>query len=387
MAKFLEEYKKKLVTRYPTAGGVIDLSARLDHLISDIVVELPKSVLARVEIGIKKIVAHAYAKNRLEFFRQTLTPPDLAILDAAPAAQNPSVLMAYDFHYDSMSDGLSLIEINTNAAAFLLSELLYKTYDAAFVGGTDSNCWPLALEHLKLSFENSFQLSGRSPQILIMDETPASQKMYTEFLMYQDFFKSFGWSSQIVDPQTVVQVIEKRKVEATSSERKFIYNRYTDFKFTNETSKTLLAAYLNGQVIFSPNPRDYLLLAEKSNLIEFAKDNVSELIIPAFNLKNHKDPDSVWANRKQYIFKPKNSFGSRGVYKGSSISNKIFLEILNQDFIAQEFRPPGLVGPWKYDLRFFVYQSEIQLAVARVYQGQVTNFRTPGGGLARLYFT
>jgi hypothetical protein len=36
----------------------------------------------------------------------------------------------------------------------------------------------------------------------------------------------------------------------------------------------------------------------------------------------------------------------------------------------------------KYDLRVYAYAGEIQLLAARLYQGQTTNFRTPGGGFA-----
>jgi hypothetical protein len=36
----------------------------------------------------------------------------------------------------------------------------------------------------------------------------------------------------------------------------------------------------------------------------------------------------------------------------------------------------------KYDIRAYTYDGEIRLLVARVYQGQTTNFRTPGGGFA-----
>lgn len=376
MVKFFEEYKKCLITQYPTAGGLLDLSSRLEYLISDIIVGLPKSVLSRAEAAIKKITEYAHSKNRIDLFRKNLSISDAKILDAYPHIRNASVLMAYDFHYDATADQISLIEINTNGAAFLLSDLLYQADPA-----TGATNWPHAIESLKSSFKNELELmnSKKSPRIQIMDEAPTEQKLYFEFLMFQDLFKSWGWPAEISDPKKTIKSIEAREVD-------FIYNRYTDFKFTNESSRPLLTAYLNGQLIFSPNPREYLLLAEKNNLIEFSKNKVSEVVIPAFDLQHHPDPDLVWSDRKKYVFKPKSSYGSKGVFKGSSISRKTFLEILKQDFIAQEYRPPGEMGPWKYDLRFFVYQDEIQLGVARLYQGQVTNSRTRGGGFARLSF-
>jgi hypothetical protein len=36
----------------------------------------------------------------------------------------------------------------------------------------------------------------------------------------------------------------------------------------------------------------------------------------------------------------------------------------------------------KYDVRCYVYDGQVQLVAARLYQGQTTNFRTPGGGFA-----
>ena len=41
----------------------------------------------------------------------------------------------------------------------------------------------------------------------------------------------------------------------------------------------------------------------------------------------------------------------------------------------------------KFDLREYVYQGQVQWTAARLYQGQTTNFRTPGGGFAPVYET
>jgi len=39
----------------------------------------------------------------------------------------------------------------------------------------------------------------------------------------------------------------------------------------------------------------------------------------------------------------------------------------------------------KFDLRNYTYAGEVQWIAARTYQGQTTNFRTPGGGFAPVY--
>lgn len=54
--------------------------------------------------------------------------------------------------------------------------------------------------------------------------------------------------------------------------------------------------------------------------------------------------DQVWSDRKKYFFKPKNAFGSKQTFRGSSISRKAFEDICNENFIAQEFLSPGEVS-------------------------------------------
>lgn len=65
-------------------------------------------------------------------------------------------------------------------------------------------------------------------------------------------------------------------------------------------------------------------------------------------------------------------------------------EILAGDYIAQAVVQPsqrrleidGVATDLKLDIRAYVYDGAIQLAAARLYTGQTTNFRTPGGGFA-----
>jgi hypothetical protein len=71
----------------------------------------------------------------------------------------------------------------------------------------------------------------------------------------------------------------------------------------------------------------------------------------------------------------------------------VFEDILHGGYIAQEIAPPSEhVVPvpegeatMKADIRCYVYDGSIQLVAARLYQGQTTNFRTPGGGFAPVF--
>lgn len=42
----------------------------------------------------------------------------------------------------------------------------------------------------------------------------------------------------------------------------------------------------------------------------------------------------------------------------------------------------GVQADLKFDVRAYTYQRKILLLAARMYAGQTTNFRTPGGGFA-----
>jgi hypothetical protein len=212
-------------------------------------------------------------------------------------------------------------------------------------------------------------------RIAIIDEKISEQKMYLEFLMYKDLFQSWGWTA---DLQEFDQV--------NPENYDLIYNRYTDFMFSEPRSAHLRSAYLQNKTIFSPHPREYLILAHKDRLQDFSKANLSPAILNSYPIQNYANPEGLWEQRKQLFFKPSQMYGGKAVYRGSSISRRMFNEILERDYIAQEFRPPGEWDGWKYDLRFYAYKDRIQLTCARLYRGQVTGFSSPGGGLAQVIF-
>jgi hypothetical protein len=66
---------------------------------------------------------------------------------------------------------------------------------------------------------------------------------------------------------------------------------------------------------------------------------------------------------------------------------------MSGDFVAQRIVAPsdrvvivdGEPNTLKVDARNFAYDGRVQLVSARLYQGQTTNMRTPGGGLAPVY--
>ena len=289
---------------------------------------------------------------------------------------------------------MKLIEINTNAAFLGLGYHMYLTRNS-----------PLPIANFNLLkirdciFEE-LRLFGKStttPSLVIIDENPSEQRLFVEFLMFQELFKSWGWPTEIRDFRKALEMPRPD----------FIYNRYTDFYFENLTSKALKETFLDKSVCFSPHPYEYFLLADKERLTDWSSNFVETL--PGFEKQaalikkhllqsmpiNQDNKETIWASRKKWFFKPTQDYGSKGSFKGSSISKKTFEELILKRTIAQEYvSPPELTelmptGPqnFKYDLRFYAYQGELQLVLARLYQGQTTNLRTPGGGFACVAFS
>ena len=105
------------------------------------------------------------------------------------------------------------------------------------------------------------------------------------------------------------------------------------------------------------------------------------------------DSERFWPERKGWFFKPAAGFGSRAAYRGDKLTKRVFEEIGQGGYIAQQIVPPsehavpvaGEMQTMKADIRAYVYQGRVQLFAARLYQGQTTNFRTPGGGFAPVF--
>jgi hypothetical protein len=185
-----------------------------------------------------------------------------------------------------------------------------------------------------------------------------------------------------------------------------VYLRDTDFTLEAERSVALRAAYLEGKVVVTPAPREYFLLADKRRLALFssrrmleglgmAEDDAAFLaaVVPETHLLAALDAETAWRTRSEWVFKPATAFGSRAVYRGDKLTRRRFEELLREPgYVVQRRAPPGEVrvetsdGPqlMKFDVRAYAYRGEILLLGARVYQGQVTNLRSPGGGFSAI---
>ena len=112
--------------------------------------------------------------------------------------------------------------------------------------------------------------------------------------------------------------------------------------------------------------------------------------IPRTVIVSAENRGDLWAERRKLFFKPAGGYGSKAAYRGEKLTKRVWEEMTTQSYVAQALVAPSerhVAGeaaptPLKADVRNYAYAGEVRLVAARLYQGQTTNFRTPGGGFA-----
>jgi hypothetical protein len=301
-------------------------------------------------------------------------------------------MMGYDFHLTP--DGPRLIEVNTNAGGILPAWL------ASHPGAPVPEQWQ---ERLLATFAREMQEHSRGAlrkprRIAIIDETPAQQFLYPEMQLFAELFQAWGVVAAVVDPAALSASADGVLLDGERVD--LIYNRHCDFYLDMPSLAGLLAAYLAGTVCLTPNPFSYALLADKRRLVQWRdqqllvacglSDADRELLrqcVPESLLLADADHEQLWRERGEWVFKPVDRFGSRGVLVGGKMTRTRFEQLEAQTTLVQRLVPPALTevpgyGPMKTDIRLYAYRERVLGVTARLYRGQVTNLRTAGGGFA-----
>ena len=308
------------------------------------------------------------------------------------------VFLGYDFHLTD--EGPKLIEINTNAGGGLINAYLLAAHGSADKGA-----------RVKDAFVDMFREEWRLERgevplqrIAIVDENPGEQFLAPEFALFRELFEQHGISAVIADPRDLVR--DGDRLLYAGEPVDLVYNRLTDFALDATVNAGLRAVFEAGGVVLTPHPHAHALYADKRNLMLLSDaaalrdlgvaEETQRTLLAGVPRTVAVDPEKeaiFWAERKRWFFKPPAGFGSRAAYRGDKLTKRVFEEILHGGYIAQEIAPPSehlvRVGDseqrMKADIRCFVYDRRIQLVAARLYQGQTTNFRTPGGGFAPVF--
>lgn len=375
----------------------------LNKIFSATPVFVPKT---EIETMVRIVAAIESAAKLPSYQQQVLSwAPKIAAFDPGPIG----AFMGYDFHLGS--DGPQLIEINTNAGGAFLNVALARAQKQCCHPSEQSAETTKMLDGFEEAVTNMFiqewqrQSATAMPnRIAIIDNDPKNQFMYLEFQLACRLLQAKGIDTVILDPSELNYV--DGKLTAHGKPIDMIYNRLVDFAFENPNHAVLKSAYLEGAVVVTPNPHVHAMLANKQNLtllsdpqtlrawgLDEAAARYLEKSVPKTKFVSKDEAAELWRTRRQLFFKPVAGHGSKGVYRGSKLTRRVFENILDEDYIVQTFVPAGersikiddTVTTRKVDIRLYTYDGQLLLPAARVYQGQTTNFRTPGGGFAPVF--
>ena len=357
--------------------------------------------MAQVVQAVESVVA-------LPAFRSRVLAAAPAIARAGVAGPR-GVLFGYDFHLGG--GRLGLIEINTNAGGAMLNTMLARAQRACCPGAEFLLSGAAGADRFEQQmvamFRQEWHLAGRSrplQTIAIVDEAPHEQYLYPEFLLFQRLFARHGIQAVIAAPAELVW--RDGALWHGDVVIDLVYNRLTDFYLEQTANAPLRDAWVADATVLTPNPQTHALFANKrllalfSDAAELSALGVPHALqklllahVPRTEVVDPSDAQRLWDTRRGLFFKPASGFGSRAAYRGDKLTRRVWQEILAGDYVAQVIVAPGErrvepgddLNALKFDLRAYAYDGNVMWTAARLYQGQTTNFRTPGGGFAPVY--
>lgn len=329
--------------------------------------------------------------------------PEIARHDYGPLG----AFMGYDFHL--AGDGPKLIEINTNAGGAFLNSVLARAQRACCAEAqtaldrSEADDFDGAVVRMFQSEWARQRKTRMARRIAIIDDRPEEQYLYPEFVLAQRLLLRHGIETVIADAGNLEY--KEGRLLFQSKQIDMVYNRLVDFAFDDPKHEALRAAYVDDAVVVTPNPHIHALFADKRNLAllsdqarlrswELAPDMLADLAaVPRTLLVTADNASRLWEARRKLFFKPAGGHGSKAVYRGDKLTKGVWAEILRGGYVAQDFAAPservieldGSLESRKTDFRLYVYDGRTLLTAARLYQGQATNFRTPGGGFAPVF--
>lgn len=385
------------------SGLYSQIQSTRPHLLSDSMVFVHDSQTERIARVVERL-SHLFSSPTW-LDRIQKNAPDIAHHDPG----NLGLWLGFDFHLSNQ--GPELIEVNTNPGGLLLNLYLARAQRACCPDAEKLllNCPPPLLTEATLiqTFLNEWHGAGRQGKfrhLVIVDEHPQEQYLYPEFLLFQEMFKHAGIDCHIAPPEALewdgqTLFYQQQPVD-------LVYNRLTDFYLESPAHLPLRAAYQAGAVVLAPHPHAHARYASKTHLALLSQPSALSALavepddialfgasIPPTFPVIAASAEQFWNDRRQWFFKPTDGFGGRAAYRGDKLTRRVWQEILQARYVAQRISPPSrrrvhhdqIERDFKLDIRAYAYDGKVQLLAARLYEGQTTNFRTPGGGFAPVF--
>jgi hypothetical protein len=370
------------------------------HLFSNVPVFLSADAVAAMQECVSAIEATtrlpSYQAAVLSWARQ------IAQRDHGPVG----ALMGYDFHLGG--DGPRLIEVNTNAGGAFLNALLARAQRACCaVMEPPSSAAGYSFEDAVFRmFQDEWRRqrgTGIPHRIAIVDDSPEEQYLYPEFVLARQVLTERGVEALIADACGLRY--DGGRLSSDGHNIDLVYNRVTDFALNQPEHKALRDAYRDGTVVVTPNPHNHALLADKRNLSLLSDQALLESwgveprlraqlsAVPRTVLVTPDSAEALWQARKNLFFKPSGGHGGKAVYRGDKLTRGVWAKISQGGYVAQTLVRPSermvrvddAPQARKMDVRLYTYDGRVLLVAARLYQGQTTNFQTPGGGFSPVF--
>jgi hypothetical protein len=320
-------------------------------------------------------------------------------------------VLGFDFHLGGAIP--QLIEINTNPGGLLVG------FELAHAATANCDCLAATLPRLAsaslgidrvghrivASIADDWRRArGDTPlrTIAIVDDEPAGQYLYPEFLLYRRLLEHAGWRVLIADATALTATPDALLLDGERID--LVYNRLTDFYLAEERHSALRVAYERGLAVVTPHPAAHARFADKrllawlrdeSLLIAAGLDPAERAVvlatIPPTEIVEPANAAELWRRRKSLFFKPVDGFAGKAAYRGDKITRTAFERVASHHYVAQAIVPTssrrigtaeGNESELRMDVRNFAMHGETWLRAARLYRGQTTNFRTGGGGFA-----
>jgi hypothetical protein len=371
------------------------------NLLAETAVFLGDEDWARLQDAVRTMEQQLWSAPYLSALAQTADS-----IPGSPPAAGSGLMRAYDFHLTA--NGPQLIEINTNAGGGFVVLALQRAVATGQISLGGEPCAlaaPFDTAAATRAIVASFAQEWKSVQgtllrprplrdIAIVDERPDQEFLYPDMILALDALRDAGYHARITPLSALTAAPGGPGLLADDQGPvDLVYNRSTDFALSRSESRSLRQASAMRETLVSPSPWHHQIYAHKSRLTLLAQTQPARggarlPWVPAAQPVQPEQADDLWARRKSLFFKPVDGFGSKAVYDGRKLTRGTWQSLQARAYIAQETIPPPRrrvqqnETRLRFDLRVFAYGGEAIFACARLYRGQTTNFRTPGGGLA-----
>ena len=321
--------------------------------------------------------------------------------------------MGYDFHLTPA--GPRLIEVNTNAGGALLNGLHTAVAVRSRRGSRACarTCCRSRRSEQRIvrtfvaEFEAVRGAGARPARVAIADERPREQFLYAGVRAVRVAVRAARGSARAICDTRGARARRAAASRCAASASTSSTCATPTSRSPAPRSRALRAAYLAREVVVTPAPREHhpareqaparAVLVARARSRSSASRRTTRASSPRWCRRRARSPSSAASAPGASASSGCSSPARRSAAAPSTAATRSRARKLEEiagdaDFLAQRRVEPGLLevetsdGPreMKFDVRAYAYRDEILLLGARVYQGQVTNLRSAGGGFSAI---